>query len=401
MLLPVLGAWWAVIAWASPAHAVPLTPDETVRSALERDPSLLAARADVIAAEGALRAATFLRTNPSVSVETSLTSDLSGASLQQPVSLSGEGLEARRAARARLDAAELAARRAAFVTAADARRALADAVAAEARARIAERGLREAGARRTALEARVAAGEAAPLDARLARLEEARAAEALVSARSAMTAVRVALARFVPDAASAELPADPLDAVPDPVQEGTRSDLRAAEIRTEAARAEQATARAARLPVVSVGAFVERDDGVVSLGPSIGFTLPVWQQNAADTAATTGAVRVADAERDALVSAVSAEQDGAWKTRHIADEALARLHVPAAEDADAALAAVTEAQARGELDTATATLLRSEVLNAWAASVDLRRAVAQARLSALLAVEDVALLPLDLREVTP
>jgi cobalt-zinc-cadmium efflux system outer membrane protein len=401
MLLPVLGAWWAVIAWASPAHAAPLTPDETVRSALERDPSLLAARADVIAAEGALRAATFLRSNPYVSVETSLTSDLSGASLQQPISVSGEGLPARRAARARLDAAELAARRAAFVTAADARWALADAVAAEARARIAERGLKEAGARRTALEARVAAGEAAPLDARLARLEEARAAEALVSARSAVTAARVALARFVPDAASAELPADPLDAVPDPVQEGTRSDLRAAEIRTDAARAELATARAARLPVVSVGAFVERDDGVVSVGPSIGFTLPVWQQNAADTAATTGAVRVADAERDALVSAVSAEQDGAWKTRHIADEALARLHVPAAEDADAALAAVTEAQARGELDTATATLLRSEILNAWASSVDLRRAVAQARLSALLAVEDVALLPPDLREVTP
>jgi outer membrane protein TolC len=100
MLLPVLGAWWAVIAWASPAHAAPLTPDETVRSALERDPSLLAARADVIAAEGALRAATFLRSNPYVSVETSLTSDLSGASLQQPISVSGEGLPARRAARA-------------------------------------------------------------------------------------------------------------------------------------------------------------------------------------------------------------------------------------------------------------------------------------------------------------
>lgn len=395
-------AWLAVLAWASPAWAAPLTPDDVVRSALERDPSYLSALADVSAARGELRAATFLRANPSVSGEYSLTSDRLAASVEQPVSLTGEGIATRAAAAKRLEAAELAAHRAALVTATEARKALADAIAAEARADIAAEALDEATARRKAIEARVAAGDAAPLDARLARLQEGRAAEAFVSARSEVLAARVDLARLAPALGEAELPDDPLVVVPEPAgASGERSDLLAAERRAEAARAERRAARAATLPALTVGAFVERDEGALSAGPSLGLTLPLWHGNPAGIRSADGAAMVADAEVAALQAAVSTEQTGSAEARRLADDALGRISVPPAEDGRAALDAVTDAQARGELDAATATLLRADILDAWSSSVGLRRAVARARLSSLLAAEDAALLPPDLREVHP
>lgn len=402
MLTVLLGTWLAVLAWASPAWAAPLTPDDVVRSALERDPSYLSALAAVTAARGDLRAATFLRENPTLSGEYSLTSDQAAASFGQPVSLTGEGLAARAAASKRLEAAELAAHRAALVSATEARSALADAIAAEARADIAAEALDEATARRKAIEARVTAGDAAPLDARLARLLEGRAAEAFVSARSEVLAARVALARLVPDARYAELPDDPLVVVPEPAGASSeRSDLLAAERRAEAARADRRAARAATLPTVTVGAFVERDEGVLSAGPSVGLTLPLWHGNPAGVGSADGAATVADAEAAALRAAVSAEQAGSAQARRLADDALARVAVSPAEDGRAALDAVTDAQARGELDATTATLLRAEILDAWSSSVGLRRAVAEARLTSLLADEDAALLPPDLRETRP
>lgn len=397
----LFGTWLAVLAWASPASAAPLTPDDVVRSALEHDPSYQSAVAGVAVARGELRASTFLRENPTLSGEYSLTSDQAGASVEQPISLTGEGLAARKAAAGRLDAAELEARRAALVTAADARRALAGAIAAEERARIATHALDEATTHRQAIEARVSAGDAAPLDGRLARLEEGRAAEAFVSARREALTGRVALSRFVPDAARAELPDDPLVVAPEPTGGGgKRSDLQAAERRAEAARFEHRAARAATLPAVTVGAFVERDDGGLSAGPNVGLTLPLWHGNPAGVGAADAAEVTAKAEAAALRASISAEQTGSADVRRVADDALARLSVPPAEDGRAALVALADAQARGELDAATATLLRAEVLDAWSASVDLRRAVADARIDALLATEDAALLPSDLREVS-
>lgn len=402
MLTVLFGTWLAVLAWASPASAAPLTSDDVVRSALAHDPSYLSAVADIAAARGELRAATFLRENPTLSGEYSLTSDQAAASVEQPISLTGEGLAARRAAAGRLESAKLEARRAALVTAAEARRALADAIAAEQRARIAGEALDEATAHRRAIEARVSAGDASVLDGRLARLEEGRAAEAFVSARSEALAARVALARFVPEAADAELPDDPLVAAPAPLGgEGTRSDLAAAEARAEAARAERRAARAATLPAITVGAFVERDEGVLSAGPSVGLTLPLWHGNPAGIGAADAAEATASAEAAALRAGIAAEKTGSADVRRLADDALARQSVSPTEDGRAALAALSDAQARGEYDAATVTLLRAEVLDAWSASVDLRRAVAAARLDALLATEDAALLPPDLREVRP
>ena len=401
MTLRLFGACVAMLAWASPTLASPLAPDDVVRAALAHDPSYRAALADVVAARGALRAATFLRENPTLSADFSLTSDLASGAFAQPISLTGEGLAARSAAAAQLEAARQTARRAAFVTATDARRALATAIAAESRATIASQAFDQSTARRVAIEARVRAGDASPLDGRLARLEEGQAAEVFVSARSEARAARVALARFLPDAGTVELPGDPLLVAPEALGGGARSDLRAAQRRVDAARATQVAARAAILPALSVGAFVERDDGVTSVGPSIGLTVPLWKRNPAGIAAAERASAIADAEASSLAAVTSAEQAGGTEALRAADGALARIAVAPAEDGRAALDAIAEAQARGELDPATATLLRIEILDAWTASVALRLAVADARLTALLANEDAALLPPELREMTP
>lgn len=393
----LLGAWLAVSAGALPARAEPLSSDDVVRSALQHDPAYLSALASVGAARGELRASSFLRENPSVSGELSLTSDRLGAEIAQPLSITGEGLAARQAASQRHDAAELDAHHAALVSAAAARGAFADAIATEARAAIAAQALEQASARRQAIEARVAAGDAAPLDARLARLLEGQSAAALVSARSEALAARVGLARFVPDAVAAELPDDPMVTAPAPTGvAGERADLDAAEQRVRAAAADRRAARAAVLPALSVGAFVERDGDVLSAGPSVGLTLPLWHGNPAGIGAADAAVATTSAEAAALRATVATERAGADAVRRLADDALGRLSVPPGDDARAALAALDDAQARGELDLGTVTLLRAEVLDAWSASVDLRRAVAAARIHALLVTGDPALLPPEL-----
>ena len=77
-----------------------------------------------------------------------------------------------------------------------------------------------------------------------------------------------------------------------------------------------------------------------------------------------------------------------------------RVRDPGAE-ARAAIASIDDAAARGELDVATATLLRQQVLDAWGASITLELAYTQAEIAALLAASDVALLSAELREVSP
>lgn len=399
MSLLFCGAWLALSAWVPPALAEPLTPDSVVRSALEHDPSYLSAVAAVHAARGDLRAATFLRENPTVSGELSLTSDRAGASIDQAVSLTGEGFAAHRAAALRMDAAELDARRAALVVAAEARLAWTLAVAAELHAGIASQALEQASTRRAAVEARVAAGDAPALDASLVRLEEGRAAAALVSARAEVVATRVTLARFVPEAGSANLPDDPLLAAPDPIRgEGSRTDVAAAVLRADAAVADRRATRAASLPAITVGVFVEQDDGVLNAGPTVGVTLPLWHRNPAGIGSADAALTTATAEAAAMRAVASAERSGTEQARKVADDVLARVTVPAGVDAREALLAIDASQAVGELDAITATLLRADVLDAWSASVDLRRAVAEARIDALLASEDAALLPPELRE---
>ncbi|MCK6507961.1 hypothetical protein L6R53_32105, partial [Myxococcota bacterium] len=110
--------WAGLAALVGLASAQGLTADDAARSALSHDPLYLAAMAAVEEAHGQLRAASFLVANPTVAAEVSVLEPRWGASVQQPVSLSGEGRARHGAARAAVDAAALDGRRAALVAAA-------------------------------------------------------------------------------------------------------------------------------------------------------------------------------------------------------------------------------------------------------------------------------------------
>src|SRR5690606_11433623 len=101
----------------------------------------------------------------------------------QPLSLSGEGRFAHRAARFRIDAAEAGLRRVRLETAAEARRRYVAAVATAQVAELAAEGVALAERLREAVARQVELGEAPRLDLQLARLAEARAVAEVLEAR--------------------------------------------------------------------------------------------------------------------------------------------------------------------------------------------------------------------------
>lgn len=399
----LLVAAWVLLAPAPSAGAAELTADDAVRAALEHDPAYVGAAQAVEAARGEVRASGFLRANPTVSAEVSLVTDRATAAVSQPISISGEGWMAARGARLRLDAAEARLHRAALEAAAAARQSWAGAVAAAEHTRIAATAFEDAGHRRDAIEARARAGDVAPLDVRMARLEEASAAQALVSAQTEEAQARAGLARLVQGPAF-DLPSDPLLCAPpaSPSQAAaTRADVVAADLDAAAARAAVGQSRSAVLPPVEVGAFVERDGGSLAAGPTLALALPAWHGNPAGIAASLADSARLTAEAAALRSMAASEAAGTTEALQAADRVVRRVGDGAPGEARAALAAIDQSTSAGELDLATAALLRRQVLDGWHAAVALREAVAEARIAYLLAHDDPALLPADLREASP
>ncbi len=376
--------------WPGPAWAAPLTADDVVRYCLEHHPDLVAARGAVGAAGGYRRDVAFFVDNPDVELGVAAVGDLVQGAVTQPLSLTGEGWHARRAARGAGTAATADERRATFVLATDARAAYVRARAADERARLADEGLAQAGRLRAALEDRGRAGEASPLDVRLVRLSEARAASEAIDAHREQAGARTALASFHPEAAEGEL-VDPIEAAAPPAGAG-RSDVTSADARAEQARAELARARASALPPIGVGAMFQRDAGEWDVGPQVAVVLPLWTRSRGDVAAAKADLATAEAEAQRLRAVAAAQATTTGRAAAFADETVGRLGDIDA-DAREALASVERALAAGELGVTDAVLLRDEVLDGWRAGVDAREARSLARLDAMLAVESDQLLP--------
>jgi len=393
--------WAGLVALVGDASAQGLTAEQAARSALARDPVYLSAVAATEEAEGLLRATSFLTSNPTVSTAVSLGTPRWSASVEQPVSLFGEGMARRAGAKAAVTSAALDRQRVALVVAAAARGAWADVAAAEARRRLSEDALAQAHDRRLALEARFAAGDASALDARLARLAEAEAALALMEHQRAVSDARVALSRFLPDAATAPILGAPEEAVPSVRGGGSRTDVEAAAARVAGAEADLRAARAAILPAVGLGAAIEREGDNTFVGPTLEVTLPLWKANPDGRAAARAALHVAQASSDAVARVAEAERATTQDAVSRSTKARDALAGEPAADAKAALADIDLAEAKGELDAATATLLRQQVLDGAMAAISFAQAVVHAELDALLAVSDPSLLPLESQEVSP
>ncbi len=387
-----------MILLVSCAAAAPLSADDLARYAVLHQPEPIAARADVSVARADRRELGLLLGNPEV--ELTADSDLGSVQLRlaQPLSPTGEGWAARRAAGLEIAGAEQAAHRAELVVAADARYAWIDAAAADRREALADEALVLAGRLRAAIEARAAQGDAADLDVRLGRLEEARALGAAMEARQAAADARRWLTGFHPDGLGAEL-GDPLDGAPAPVEphpdaersSAERSDLAAANLRADAAAASLARERAGTVDPVVVGAALGVTDGVVGAGPYVAWTVPLFARNQGDIARARRAVDVTDAEAERFERLAAAERATSDRVAVEAEADLGRLG-DADADARAALVAIERGVSSGALDPSTAVLLRGDVLAGWTAAIDVRSATARARVARLLAHDDPALL---------
>lgn len=385
----------AMLAGASAALAGELfSADDAVTAALLHSPEIATSKADSDAAKAQLRQDGVFLGNPELSASASVAgSSKQSAEVSQPLSLTGEGWAARAGDRASIDAATAAWTRTRLEVAADARAAWAASVVASDGARLARESLDLAVSLRTAVEKKKAAGEASDLDLRLSRLSEATAASAWLGARREQDEAHLRLVALVGNA-TFTLPDDPLTAAPTPTRPaGTRSDIVAAQARVRAAEASLARARAAAMPAVSLGAFVERDGADLSVGPSIGLEIPLWNRNQAEIASSRGDAAVARAEADQVAAVAATEADRAAALAHDAEPWAALATTGLLDDARAALAEVDAGYRAGELDLPDAIQIRTEVLDGQAAVLELAGQVVQARLDLLLATEDPALLP--------
>lgn len=139
----------AVVAASSPAEPRPshtptapaLSIDDAIISSLAVHPTVLDAQAALAQAHGSASQTSTWLSNPTVSTNLSLDGTRWGASLNQPISLTGEGIAARRTATAQVLAAEARLARAQRVAAADVRVAYADAVVKRGQVTVAEDGV--------------------------------------------------------------------------------------------------------------------------------------------------------------------------------------------------------------------------------------------------------------------
>lgn len=371
------------------AAAAPLSADDVVRQALSNHPDSVAARAAIEVAQAERRSVGLLTANPVV--EAQISAGYTYAQGVVPLSLTGAGWAARRASSLDADAARSFSHRTDLVVAAAARQAWLRASASERQAKLAQELLSLAGRLRQIVEARAAADEASALDVNLARVAEARAVADALALQAEAAERRQALAAFHPGALSAEL-GEPEDALPaaSPGERSERSDITAARIDIDAARAALRRERAQVLPPIGLGAWVQSQDAT-SFGPFVEAELPIFTFRQGAVASARARLAVAEAEQARVEQVALAEQQTSTSLVEIAQAGIQRIEGVQSAARDA-LTAIDRGFDAGEIDLATALLLRTEVFDGWIASIDARAASVDAHLSALLAYEDEALL---------
>ena len=372
-----------------------LSPDAAVAASLAVHSGIRQAEAELALARGIRSQSALFLNNPAVAGASSVDGARASASLMQPLSLTGEGWYARSASRARVDAGEAGLHRSRLIAAAETRRAYAHASGAVGKVRVALEGVELAARLRHAATRQNEEGEASTLDFRLASLAEVQSVAGLLAARELEAEALAALAELtaLPVSPSSLLP-DPSAAVPEPSKEGTseRSDVVAAKAHLRSAEAELRRQRAATMPPVRVGAFVDLEGGQTFLGPSVGVELPLFNRNQVGRRQATGRLGVA-AARVAAVSALAATESATSELR-VAEAT--RLSTTVVSDpigeARAALASIEAGYVAGEIDLSSTVLLQGVALNGETAAIQLLESIAAARLDLLLANEDDALL---------
>lgn len=387
------GVWLTPLAQASEPRS--LSPERAVALALSNSPDVRkieAERQRSQAAQARLRAPLY---NPSAAAQGTPDGQRYGLSLSQPLALSPQRSALRAQASADLEAAEALLRRARLTAAAEARSAYSAASARIAVTALVEQNLSAMAQLERAAALRHQEGEAALLDVRLARLSRAQATAWLLEARAAEAESLQALSALIGEPVAAEaIASDPLSAAPLPDRQAApqRSDVRAASAALQSAEAQLTATRAAAIPPLSVGAFVEREDGALFVGPTVSWTLPAFERRQEDRALSSAAqqtaqarlkVREAQAETEVATSAARLDE---------ASQLTASLGGDLAEEATAALDSIQLGYRSGQNDLLTTVLFQARVIEGQAALISLSEQVADARLAWMLATEDSTLL---------
>lgn len=384
--------WWLSLL---AAYAAPLPIEEIVRSALQHDPAVAHAMAELTIAEGTLTAAQGLRSNPRLDYRIGFGGSQQEASLTQPLSLSGEGTAAAQAAQRQVEAAQAALRRQNLLTAAAARAAVVRCVQADDQREIAVSSLDLARTLRATAEHRLDAGDGTQLEIQLARLDEAAAVADLLAATREVSASRSALSAITGLPATTELPADLWVAIPqappDSPPTGARSDIQAASLHQDAAQAALRQAEAAAIPPVEIGVWAQTSPGAWVVGPSVGWTLPVWKTESAARAQAQAALSMSAADLAAVTAQAEAER-AAVPAQQAAIREVEGVADPTGT-ARAALSSIAQGLSGGWLSPADAALLRGKVLDAWRRAAGLQAAAALTTLEIAQTEEWESLIP--------
>ncbi len=372
-----------------------LSADEAVALMLAAHPLILQAETDVRIARGQRSSSALFLNNPSVGGWISLDAERLSLSVQQPVSVTGEGWHARATARHSLQSAELALQRTRRELAAQTRHAWMTASVATSRVAVLEEGAALAERLNYGVQRRFEEGDASQLELRLTRLAQVQVGVGLLESRRAQGVALTSLSGWVLSAVEAQdISTDPLSAAPpsSAVLPDERADVAAARQSLAAARSALSRQRAAVMPPIAIGLGVNVEDGSTFTGPSIGLTLPLFDRNQTGLAAGHGALSVSEAN----VAMLQATAETELRTARVRVDEASRLGDLLGKDrldeAKAALESIEAGVLAGEIDLAAAVLLQSQVLNGELAIVGLLGLVGGAQIDLLLATDDDALI---------
>ena len=371
-----------------PATVQPLTLERAVALAIERGPTLLAARSEVAVARARLEGASLLsQTNPEVDLGAGpRRGDARGSldvdvGIRQRIEIFGQRSARIDEARESLGSneARLAGRRLELV--AEVRESFGRALAAEQALALADQTRKIAADSLRAAEERRLAGAASRIEVNTARGEVGRASREWAVAVQRRSATRGALRLLLGIEPGVDMQiAGTLQTVPRKretsaaalVQQALdrRPELVAARRTLEAARAEQRLAAREALPVPRVGALYRQEEGAQVLMGTLGLDLPVFQRNQAARGASAARLAQAAGVLAAFERAVKTEV-GVTLERHRAAASAAEAFsggTLAAVEENAGL--VTEAYRAGKVDFYQLLLIRREGLEVRQGYID-------------------------------
>lgn len=379
------------------AETLTLTEESAIDLALQQNPELRVAQAEVDAARGRLLGASvLLQGNPKLEFaggprfgQEKDTVDLE-VGLSQPVEIAGQRSARIEAASASVEAAKahLAAKR--LDTVAAVRRAFGAAQLAEQRRAVAREGLALAQRALETAEARLEAGNGTRIELNAARIEVGRSQrlvrEAGVEVAAAIADLRTALGVDAGTAVVLEgeieqfVSTGVLDketALAEALRR--RPELIAARKELEAARASERLAAREAFPTPRVGAAYSRDEGDDIVQATLAIDLPLFNRNQAARAESSALVTRTRTTLEAIERAVREQVELAVAKFEASSASVVELQGPVFDASDENLRLATEGYEAGKLGLLELLLVRQGALDSRHAYLDALEQLVHAR----------------------